>query len=97
MMDFRIIDINGMQVLLERIEEEGMWLIIASVFIDKTLRFDEWIPGESVDEVRQHIAGFTEQEVNDFLTRANEWAAKEYQRMAANINLNRGRYTGASA
>ncbi|GAB3803085.1 hypothetical protein GCM10028819_32430 [Spirosoma humi] len=96
-MDFRIIIINETQVLLERIEEDDIWLIVASVFVDKMMRFDEWIPGDSADDVRRHIAGFTEQEVMDFLNRANAWAAKEYQRIAANVNLNRGRYNGATA
>lgn len=72
-MDFRIIEIDGYQVLLERIEDDGQWRMVIGVYIDVIDRFDEWVPGRSAQDIRALIAAYDPKQALLFVRRAKAW------------------------
>lgn len=72
-MDFRILDIDGHQVLLERIEDEGRWQVIVSLYIDVLERFDEWDTYVGPCQAKEFIASYEEEKARAFLERALIW------------------------
>ena len=86
-MDFRIIDIDGHQILLERMEDDGRWVIVLGVYIEKTNRFDEWIACADYEQVRALIAEYEPQQARSFLGRGQAWYQAERQRRAKGVPL----------
>lgn len=79
-MNFRIIEIRGYQVLLERIQDDDQWVVITSVYIDVVNRYDEWVPCDTVLATRACILAYTEDQAGLFIDRAHIWYQQEHQR-----------------
>lgn len=74
-MDHRIIQIDALLVLLDRLEDDepNGWQVLISCFMAIDLRFDEWIIFENPYAARQFINDFSELSAKQFLSRAQNW------------------------
>lgn len=80
-MDFRIIELDGQQVLLERIEDDGQWVVVASVYIDTVNRFDEWWEFQADPQgAKSFIENFMQSDIDMFIHRAKAWWDKQNER-----------------
>lgn len=74
-MDWKIVTIEGKQVLLERIDaddQKGGWHVMISVYRAIEDRYDEWVTLGNPQAARSFIEGFDSLQTRQFLTRAEQ-------------------------
>lgn len=74
-MDFRIITLaqSVPPILLERIDDDGKWVVFISAFLNMTDRYEEWYKQNTPVEARNFIIAYTQSQATDFMDRANTW------------------------
>lgn len=86
-MNFRLLEIDNRQILLQRIagENESDWQVIISLYLDDEHECSDWMFFDTIAEAKAWIVAFDDQQARLFIEKALNWWSEEQQTMRVDL------------